>query len=105
MIHPVPEIHCWYQNTEDLSWFEVVAVDDHAKTVEIQDQEGAIYEYDLSSWHLLPLTPVAAPEDWQNCFELCKEDMEDQDHTIVPENWSGSLNDIEPASLLDLEDF
>lgn len=47
----------------------MVAVDEHAQTVEIQYFEGEIEELDLDTWYNLVLDPIDPPEDWSGPYD------------------------------------
>ena len=55
--------------------FEVVAIDDSARTVEIQLFDGTIDEIDIERWEQLPLTEVSAPEDISGSLDMDPEDL------------------------------
>ena len=99
----MPEVSAWYQDVVSGSLFEVVAIDDASGTIEYQMIDGEVGEYDTSSWQQLYLTPAEAPEDWRSPYELTADDQAYSDQTLVPENFSGALSDIEP-DLMDLGD-
>ena len=98
-----PEVAAWYQDMANGSLFEVVAIDEAGGTIEYQLIDGEVGEYDASSWKQLYLTTAEAPEDWRSPYELNTEDQAYSDQTLVPENFSGALSDIEPE-LMDLGD-
>jgi len=100
-----PEISDWYQDLISGSMFEIVAYDEDAGTIEYQLIDGEVGEYDIATWKQLYLTAAEAPEDWRTPFELNAEDRVYSDQTIVPENFSGALSDIEPDSLDLGDDF
>ena len=65
--------------------------------------DGELGEYDSASWQSLYLAPAEAPEDWRSPFELSIEDQAYSDQTMVPEDFSGPLTELEPE-LMDLGD-
>jgi len=99
----MPEVADWYHDVVNGNLFEVVAIDEASGTIEYQLIDGEVGEYDASSWQQLYLTPAEAPEDWRSPYELNSEDQAYSDQTLVPENFSGVLSDIEPE-LMDLGD-
>lgn len=99
----VPEVSAWYQDAVSGSLFEVVAIDEASGTIEIQMLDGEVGEYDTSTWQSLYLAHAEAPEDWRSPYELNTEDQVYSDQTMIPENFSGALSNIEPE-LLDLGD-
>ncbi len=56
-------IGCWYQ-AGDYQIFEVVAVDEDEKTIEIQYVGGEVGEFELDVWRQLTLVRVSPPEEW-----------------------------------------
>jgi len=99
----MPEVSAWYQDVVSGNLFEVVAYDEDSGNIEYQLIDGEVGEYDTVTWKQLYLSPAEAPEDWRNPYEISSEDQAYSDQTMVPENWSGALSDIEPE-LLDLGD-
>lgn len=100
-----PTIGQWYQDVQNRALFEVVAVDDHAGTIEVQYLDGEIAEFDQEGWRELPLVPAEEPEDWRMPFELSAEDSADTDLPLHPIDWSSPLSRIEPDTALGVEDY
>lgn len=101
----MPEVSVWYQDAVNGNLFEVVAYDEDSGTIEYQLLDGEVGEYDITAWEQLYLRTAEAPEDWRAPYELNSEDKAYSDQTIVPENWSGALSEIEPDSLDLGDDF
>lgn len=101
----MPEVSAWYQDVVSGNLFEVVAYDEDSATIEYQLVDGELGEYDFSTWEHLYLSTAEAPEDWRGPFELNSEDRAYSDQTMVPENFSGALSEIEPDSLDLGDDF
>lgn len=59
-----PIIDQWYRHLDKGESFRVVAIDDDARTVEIQDFGGDVEEIDLEDWHVMAIEPIEPPEDW-----------------------------------------
>ncbi len=72
-----PVIGQWFQRPTGVM-FEVVAVDEDDRTVEIQQFDGTIDEIDVENWTEWLVTEVSAPEDWSGSV-----DMEPEDHVDV----------------------
>jgi hypothetical protein len=49
------------------------------------------------------LAPAEAPEDWRSPYALSTEDQAYSDQTMVPEDFSGPLTELEPE-LMDFGD-
>ncbi len=71
-----PRIGNWFISGADQQLFEVVAIDEHANTIELQYVDGEVSEIDMESWRHLHVEPAAAPEDWSAPFEMESEDLE-----------------------------
>ncbi|WP_250462531.1 DUF6763 family protein [Microbulbifer litoralis] len=70
-----PDIGNWFENIEDGDLFEVVAVDDLERTVEIQYLDGTVDEYDLDQWQNLPIAGAAPPEDANIAYGLSAREL------------------------------
>lgn len=98
-----PVVGQWYRDEEQGLVFEIVAID--SGFIEVQHEDGDIEEYDLDAWRELVLRQVDAPEDWRNGLGLSDEDRMMDDDVVRPDNWSGSLDGIEPDVEIDLDDY
>ncbi|MFI2810087.1 DUF6763 family protein [Microbulbifer sp. YPW16] len=63
MAHSHPDIGNWFEMLESGQLFEVVALDDLHRTIEIQYLDGTLDELDMEQWQVLPLAPAPPPED------------------------------------------
>jgi hypothetical protein len=59
-----PIVGNWYKNRDRGELFQVVAVDEDAGTIEVQDYEGGLDEIDDEEWRELPLNAAVPPDDW-----------------------------------------
>ena len=73
----LPEVGSWFR-IGDGKTFEVVAVDDKDRTVDIQHFDGTIEELDVDGWREMAAEPIDAPEDWSGSMDV--------DSTDLPEN-------------------
>ena len=105
MASQVPNIGKWYQDAAEDQVFEVVAVDEHAGTVEIQYLEGEVSEIDFETWQQLVLLPAKAPEDWRASYELSTEDSHDSDEIYIPEMANDPLSFVEPDTTYGIDDL
>jgi hypothetical protein len=55
--------------------FEVVAVDEDGRTVELQHFDGTIEGLELENWQDIDIEPAQAPEDWSGSVDINTEDM------------------------------
>jgi len=68
-----PVIGQWFRRPNG-TLFEVVAIDDASATVEVQQFDGTIDEFDIDAWPKLLLIEAAAPEDWSGSLDMDPED-------------------------------
>src|SRR6185295_19239751 len=59
-----PIVGNWYSHRDKGALFQVVALDEEAGTIEIQEYDGDLDEIDLEEWPALPVDTAAQPEDW-----------------------------------------
>ena len=87
-----PGIGQWYRRPNG-TMFEVVAVDERAGTIEIQQFDGTVDEIDLESWLEWLSVEISAPEDWSGSVDM------------DPEDFAGTNNEELPAGYHDPLDF
>jgi hypothetical protein len=88
-------IGVWYKSPEIQDIFEIVALDPENDCIEIQYFNGEIEEMDLSSWNELNIVEIDPPEDWSGAYEMNKEDLENYEDIIRPEDWGGPLTHLD----------
>jgi len=71
-----PIIGNWYRHLDKGQMFQVIAIDDEERLVELQHFDGDIEELSMVAWRAMDLELTEAPEDW-----------------------TGPLDDIEPDDL------
>jgi len=74
--------------------FEVVAIDEEHKTVELQDFDGTIGSLEFEVWRDIDIEPVQAPEDWSGSVDIDLEDLPE------PDSYSGN-DRYDPMIFLD----
>ena len=79
----IPVIGNWYQNVRDEEVFEIVAINESDKTIDIQFTDGRIDELDYADWQSTPLVACAAPNDWQEILAT-EADLNPFDETREP---------------------
>lgn len=97
----LPKIGQWYQDRESGQLFEIVAIDRDEGALQLQFLDGEISDCDLDSWAELALARAAEPEDWRSAFEI----DEDTETALHPIQWGNPLLDIEPDTMLAVDDF
>ena len=65
------------------SLFEVVAVDEYGRTVELQHFDGTIEGLELDNWQEIDIEPAQAPEDWSGSVDINSEDLPEPENRAV----------------------
>lgn len=77
MANLAPAIGDWFIDRSQQQLFEVVAIDEHSGTIEVQYVDGEVDEFDTESWRLLSVESAAPPEDWSAAYEMDSADLDD----------------------------
>ena len=85
-----PVIGKWFRRPNG-TLFEVVAVDEDDGTIEIQQFDGTIDEFEIQNWPGLLLTEVSAPEDWLGSVDMDPEDYVGRKDTEIPNGFHDPL--------------
>ncbi len=85
-----PVIGQWFSRP-DGTLLEVVALDEAGGTVEIQQFDGTIDEFDIERWPELLLTEASAPEDWSGSVDMDPEDYVGRKDTDMPNGYHDPL--------------
>jgi hypothetical protein len=59
-----PIIGHWYNHLDKGNLFQVVAIDRDSETIEIQEFDGGLDEFDFEEWRQMEIEEAAPPEDW-----------------------------------------
>ena len=70
-----PIIGNWYCHLDKGQRFYVVTIDENTKTVEVQNFDGNLDEYELENWYEQNIEPCEAPENWSGPLDV--ENLED----------------------------
>ena len=85
-----PVIGQWFSRPNG-TLFEVVAIDEDDRTVEIQQFDGTIDEVDIERWPELLLTEISAPEDWSGSVDMDPEDYVGGKDNDIPSGYHDPL--------------
>ena len=91
----VPQVGSWYR-LPDGKLFEVVAIDEHDRTVDVQHYDGTLEEWDLEAWSDLEVEYGEAPEDWTGSFDIDKADYGDELEE-PHEQWANPLDYLDTS--------
>ena len=64
-----PVVGAWYRRADRPQPFQVVAIDEHAETIELEYFDGTVDEWPLSHWADLAIEPSEPPQDWTGPFD------------------------------------
>ncbi len=73
-----PAIGRWFRRPNG-TLFEVVAIDEEGATMEVQQFDGTIDEFEMERWPELLVIEVSAPEDWSGSVDMDPEDYVGED--------------------------
>ena len=90
-----PRIGDWYRNQQK-AIFEVVALDEQERTVEIQYFDGDVEEIELDVWFEIGNEPSDAPEDWSGPYDgVGREETGDAESATFSGNMDNVLDDLD----------
>ncbi|MDP5053695.1 MAG: hypothetical protein NWP69_07895 [Congregibacter sp.] len=101
----IPKRGYWYQDRDSCQMFEVVALDLDDANIQVQYLDGELADFEIDVWAELDLVVAAAPEDWRSAFELDDADEIDPDEAMHPLQWASPVANIEPDTVLGLDDI
>ena len=94
--HEFPVVGTWYWDIEQHERFEIVALDQENKEIEIQYFSGEIEEIDEENWFAMRVVAIAPPNDWSGPFEIDKDQFSDlNDEVIHPHHRPDPLQPFE----------
>ncbi|WP_370978500.1 DUF6763 family protein [Agaribacterium sp. ZY112] len=96
-----PLVGTWYRDQETQQRFEVVAIDEKQRTIEIQYFDGDISEFDIESWGSLSAIETDAPEEAYSSLEGVSPFADNGDSHYL---YANPLESIEPDSFTGYDD-
>jgi len=100
-----PNVGAWYQDSDTMQLFEIVATDEDSSTIEVQYLDGDIDEYDLEAWDQLHLLPAAAPEDANAGYGSSYSDPWEDGSNPPTGRFTNPLESIEPEPFSGFDDL
>ena len=88
---PHPIIGKWYKLDNGVL-FEVVAIDNNDRTIEVQHADGSLDEFDFSSWAISEISDSSPPDDCSGAYDMLPEDYGD-DRESYTSNYRGNQLD------------
>lgn len=93
-----PQIGAWYRREDRPLPFQVLAVDAHSRSVELEYFDGTIDEWPLAHWHDLVIEPCEAPVDFRGAFDtLSPEALSDEDQATASSHLQQCLAQADAA--------
>jgi Family of unknown function (DUF6763) len=93
------QIGQWYSHLDKGETFQVTAVDEKSKTIEIQSFDGDLDEIDDATWSALPLELTEPPEDWTGPVDDVEvDDLGYSDTEMKTRDWEAPLQPFPVAS-------
>jgi hypothetical protein len=94
-----PIVDNWYCHLDKGQRFRVVAIDETARTVEMQDFEGTLFEYDFDIWYQEDLEFCEAPLSWAGAEDVGNIDDYGTEITDTKaSDWTEAADDFSPKS-------
>lgn len=69
-----PIVGNWYCHLDKGQRFQVVAFDEDKNTVEIQDFDSNVNEFEIDVWRTLDIEVCEAPENWAGAMDIGERD-------------------------------
>ncbi len=89
-----PIINQWYHYPQKAQKFQVTAIDDGAKTIEIQYFDGTIDEFEFPTWYAMEVELVAVPEDWTGPMDnIERDDLNPVGTEMQREDWDAPYDE------------
>lgn len=93
-LKPKPRASQWYRHLNKGQEFQVTAIDETERTVEIQHFDGDVEELDLEEWYALDLEAIAPPEDWTGPMDdIERDDLGYTETGMRGADWTKPLRD------------
>jgi hypothetical protein len=98
-----PMVGSWFMNTQTDQRFEIVAIDEKQKTIEVQYYDGDIDEFDIESWGALSVIETETPEAAYSGYDGVSVFRDDD--AFVVETFSNPIESIEPETFTGFDDL
>ncbi len=90
-----PIVTTWYQHLDKGQKFQVVAIDDNEKLIEIQYFDGDIEEIEIDDWYLMELEQIESPEDISGALDVSEiDDLGASITDTSPSDWGAPTQEI-----------
>ncbi len=90
-----PIVTTWYQHLDKGQKFQVVAVDDSEKLIEIQYFDGDLEEIEIDDWYLMELEQIESPEDISGALDVSEiDDLGASITDTSPSDWDAQAQEL-----------
>lgn len=90
-----PIVGQWYQHIDKGQLFQVISIDEDARTIETQHFDGDIDAIDLEAWPSMAIEQASEPEDWTGPVDDVEvDDMGYTETAMRAEDWNESLQTV-----------
>ena len=90
-----PVLGSWYKD-EANQYFEIVALDQEERTIEIQYFDGTVEELDYEVWYEKNIVAREPPEDWSGPFDdLERDDFGDTEEVFHPTDIDDEIDHLD----------
>ena len=100
-----PLIGAWFKDNETGQRFEIVAIDDKYKTIEVQYYDGDISEFEIEAWGALNVIETEAPEEAYAAYDGLSSYPDSKDMDMMITMGNNPLETIEPESFQGFDDL
>lgn len=98
-----PAVGTWYLDANTNQRFEIVAIDEKQKTIEVQYYDGDIDEFDIESWGSLSIVETETPEMAYSGYDGVS--IFKDDDAFIATDFSSPLESIEPDTFHGFDDL
>ena len=91
-----PIVGNWYKRP-GRPLFEVVAIDEHSRTVALQFYDGTVDELDREAWDTAYVMHRAPPEDYSGSMDLQDNVYAEKTDDLITETWDDPITFLEQA--------
>lgn len=101
-----PIVDNWYHHLDKGQRFYVVAINDDDGTIELQYFDGTVEEIDRDAWPTLDIETAEEPENWSGSLDVVEPDDLGEDVTDTSrDDWEAPLEEIKSDALKTEDDW
>jgi len=97
-----PLVGTWFLELETNQRFEIVAIDDKQRTIEVQYYDGDVGEFDIESWGALNIIETETPDA---AYSSADSNSPFADDVLHMDSYTNPLESIEPDTFHGFDDL